>query len=294
MSRKEFYMKTTISRLKKNKVILAVIKILAGCFVCLLIPLILKTIIVKPLLGVFKLNLYVEKAIQFAAMLFILAATYKLYFKRVEKREIKELRSFPGLKTSILSFFGGMLIISIVMGVLFQFGLYKISKINLSAVLICAFIYILSLAAVEEILFRGIIYRILEEDFRLLPALGISSILFAVPHYFNPHATIVSVVSVGIGGVALALLYSVTKNLWPLIFFHTGWNFSQIIFGVNLSGLDKFTESGIFKSSLKGPDILTGGKFGPENSVIALVLLMLVVFYLYKLYIKKSSESISG
>jgi membrane protease YdiL (CAAX protease family) len=284
-------MKIKITSIHGKKIIKTVLKILGGLAVCLLIPLGLKSFLIKPILRLFSLNLYVSKSIQFTVMLGIILATYLLYFRKTEKREIKEIRFFPKFKQSLLGFLIGALIISIVMVLLSVSGMNELRWKGISDTVIYGFLYIFVLAASEEIFFRGVIFRILEEDFGLKPALLISTILFAIPHAFNPNATAIMILSVAIGGVAMGLLFSFSKNLWVPMFSHAGWNFAQAVFGLNVSGINKFSEFGIFKSSLKGPDILTGGKTGPENSIIALVLLTYVVFYIYRLYIKKTSVS---
>jgi len=65
---------------------------------------------------------------------------------------------------------------------------------------------------------------------------------------------------------------------------HTSWNFCQVIFGVKLSGLDEFMEYSLFESKMGPTDLLTGGAFGPENSIITIIATTgLLVFLIWRL-----------
>jgi uncharacterized protein len=127
------------------------------------------------------------------------------------------------------------------------------------------------LAAVgEELAFRGALFRILEESFGTATALVVSAAFFGLLHALNPGANIVSTTAIALeAGALLAASYTVTRNLWFPIGLHLGWNFTEGgIFGVSVSGAR--AGEGIFSVSLSGPDLLTGGKFGPEASVVAI------------------------
>jgi hypothetical protein len=70
-------------------------------------------------------------------------------------------------------------------------------------------------------------------------------------------------------GILLALAYVVTRRLWFAIGTHAAWNFTQGgIFGLAVSG---HGSEGLLIGRTSGPEWLTGGKFGPEASVISIV-----------------------
>ena len=84
-------------------------------------------------------------------------------------------------------------------------------------------------------------------------------------------------------GVLLGAAYKYTNSLWFPIGIHWAWNFTQgNVFGVAVSGGD--IEESILSATLSGPDIITGGSFGPEASIIALLLgSILSAFFLWKI-----------
>ena len=126
------------------------------------------------------------------------------------------------------------------------------------------------LAAVgEEIIFRGVLFRLLEEAFGTAVALVVSAIVFGLLHMFNSGATITGVVAVALeAGVLLGLAYAVARSLWLPIGIHLGWNFTEGgIFGSAVSGGG--ASAGVFPMALHGPTLMTGGTFGLEASIIS-------------------------
>jgi uncharacterized protein len=135
-------------------------------------------------------------------------------------------------------------------------------------------------AVTEELLFRGVLFRIVEGRFGTWLSLILTSLLFGLSHLFNPGATLWSAFAVAIeAGGMLAAAYAATRNLWVPIGLHFGWNFAEgAIFGTDISG--KSAPEGLLRAVLSGPTPLSGGKFGPEASVYTLVagVLVTIVF----------------
>ncbi|MCC7106833.1 MAG: CPBP family intramembrane metalloprotease [Chloroflexi bacterium] len=122
----------------------------------------------------------------------------------------------------------------------------------------------------EELVSRGYILQNLELALGTRWAVGLSSALFALAHLANPHASIVPVVGLVGAGLILALLYLWRRRLWLPIGYHLGWNFFEgPVFGFPVSGQEV---SGIVRLDPAGPDLLSGGAFGPEASVLALLI----------------------
>jgi membrane protease YdiL (CAAX protease family) len=120
----------------------------------------------------------------------------------------------------------------------------------------------------EEIVFRGVIFRLLEEAFGTAVALVVSAIVFGLLHLVNSGATITGVVAVALeAGVLLGLAYALARSLWLPIGIHLGWNFTEGgIFGSAVSG---GASAGVFPMAPNGPTLLTGGTFGLEASIIS-------------------------
>lgn len=122
------------------------------------------------------------------------------------------------------------------------------------------------------------------DRFGLWWALGISALIFGFAHMINPSASIWSSVAIAIeAGVLLGAAYKHTNSLWFPIGIHWAWNFTQgNVFGFAVSGGD--IEESILTATLSGPDIITGGSFGLEASIISLILgTLLSAFYLWKI-----------
>jgi membrane protease YdiL (CAAX protease family) len=122
----------------------------------------------------------------------------------------------------------------------------------------------------EEIVTRGVLFRILEEWLGTWAALVISSAFFGIAHIGNPHATVWSALAIAAeAGTMLAAAYMVTRRLWLAIGIHAAWNFTQGgIFGVAVSGA---AMKGLFRSTMHGPSWLSGGEFGAEASALAVL-----------------------
>ncbi|WP_433178628.1 lysostaphin resistance A-like protein [Actinoallomurus sp. CA-150999] len=135
-------------------------------------------------------------------------------------------------------------------------------------------------AVTEELMFRGVLFRIMEERVGTWMALVLTSVLFGGWHLLNPDATLWGAIAIAIeAGGTLAAAYAATRSLWVPIGLHFGWNFAEAgIFGTEVSGNGK-TE-GLLHGVTSGPALLTGGRFGPEASPYTVVIgvLMTVVF----------------
>jgi membrane protease YdiL (CAAX protease family) len=139
----------------------------------------------------------------------------------------------------------------------------------------------------EELIFRGGVYRILEDMFGSGVALILSGLLFGAMHLGNPHATYLAGAAIAIeAGILLGAAYAATRSLWLPIGIHIGWNFTEGgIFGASVSGGKPM--KGLFDIPLSGPDWLTGGGFGPEASVVPMVICTLAGLYFVYRTIKK-------
>lgn len=123
----------------------------------------------------------------------------------------------------------------------------------------------------EETLFRGILFRQIEGLLGSVAALAITSALFGAAHLANPGATWFAALAIAMeAGILLGAAYILTRNLWLAVGLHAAWNFTQgWVFSVPVSGGD--APLGLLATRRIGPDWLTGGDFGLEASVVAIV-----------------------
>lgn len=132
----------------------------------------------------------------------------------------------------------------------------------------------------EEMVFRGVLFRLLEELTGTWGAVAASGLVFGLVHVTNPDATWWGAIAIALeAGLLFALLYVVTRSLWVLIGVHAAWNITQgAVFGVAVSGTGD--PGGFIQTSPTGPDLLSGGRFGAEASVVTVTLLCLFAAWL--------------
>jgi membrane protease YdiL (CAAX protease family) len=140
----------------------------------------------------------------------------------------------------------------------------------------------------EEVLFRGVLLRHLEQITGTWIALLITSALFGAGHIFNPGATWFAAFAIAMeAGIMLGAAYLFTRRLWLAIGIHAAWNFTQgWVFSVPVSGGE--APLGLLITRRLGPDWLTGGDFGLEASAVAMVVASLAGIVLLRLAIKRN------
>ena len=131
---------------------------------------------------------------------------------------------------------------------------------------------------IEELLCRGFLLSGLIIVIRQRwIAVAVMAGIFGALHGANPHATALSIFSNALGGVTYAIAYLGSKRLWLGTGIHFAWNVIQgPVLGFAVSG-GKMLWGGLFTESVRGPDWLTGGSFGPEGGLICIGFRFLVV-----------------
>ena len=140
----------------------------------------------------------------------------------------------------------------------------------------------------EELIFRGyILNNMMDSTSNRWIALAGSSLLFALLHSGNPSvwSTWVPMTELFAAGFILGISYTFTKNLWFPTFFHFGWNFFQGLFGFEISGINVDSWKMISHENTGNvPDIVSGGAFGIEGSVITLSCTIICTYLIFKYY----------
>jgi uncharacterized protein len=152
-------------------------------------------------------------------------------------------------------------------------------------------LYLLIFVAVgwqEELLSRGYHLQTLASGINLFWGVLISSAVFGILHLANPNTSWVSAAGIFFAGLFLALGYLRTGQLWLSIGLHIGWNFFEgVVFGFPVSGLSIYP---LLHIHVSGPELWTGGAFGPEAGLIVLPAIAIGVLLIY-LYTKLRSKS---
>ncbi|RDV02447.1 CPBP family intramembrane metalloprotease [Sphingorhabdus pulchriflava] len=200
------------------------------------------------------------------------ALIYVGFVRFVERRKVSELSlSGMGKELGVGVLVGSGLYTTCVL-ILMLLGIYRIEGFNPALFMLTALPMAISSSIFEELLFRGVLFRITEEALGSWLALAISSLLFGFMHLLNPQGTLQGAIFITIeAGVLLAAAYMVTRRLWMSIGFHFSWNYTQEgIFSGIVSGGE--SDPGLIKPVIEGPEWLTGGSFGLESSFIAFLL----------------------
>lgn len=203
-----------------------------------------------------------------AAVVAMLA--YRYYVTRIEKRPVAEFACAGMWRELGLGAALGASLFATVIAVLVAAGAYRIAGQGTVAGALVVLAASLGTAVVEEIVFRGIVFRLVESTAGSIVAIVVSAIVFGALHALSPHPTPLGLVAIVLeAGILLAGAYAVTRRLWLAIGMHAAWNFTQGgVFGTAVSGT---SSKGLLVGTLDGPEWLTGGAFGPEASLVSVV-----------------------
>jgi CAAX protease family protein len=197
-------------------------------------------------------------------------AAYQSYVRIFERRGLVELSAPGGGRELFAGVALGLCAFAASIAILALLGAYHVVGLGEPLPVVLALLSAIAAATIEEIVFRGVVFRLVEEWGGTWTALVVSSLLFGGIHLLNPHATVLGAIGVIFeGGILLAGAYVLTRRLWLPIGIHAGWNFAEGgIFGVPTSG---FASTGIVRGEIDGPEWLSGGIFGPEASIVAVL-----------------------
>jgi len=197
-------------------------------------------------------------------------AAYRAYVRRFERRALVELAATGSGRELGAGFALGVGAFAASIAILALVGAYRVVGAGAVFPVLLALLSAIAAGTIEEIVFRGVVFRLVEEWGGTWTALAVSSLLFGGIHLLNPHATALGAIGIVFeGGILLAGAYVLTRRLWLPIGIHAGWNFAEGgIFGVPTSG---HASTGIVRGEVVGPEWLSGGVFGPEASIVAVL-----------------------
>lgn len=273
-------METT--NLKRRILNSPVTKIISGILICFLVFILAQQLTTK-ILDLTSLDKNYRNLIKGIVSSIAVVSTYIIFYKKYEKRKITELS--PNQLTTNISFgiLIGVILQCLTILVIVIFGSFKILSINSISNIIIPFTVAFSVAIFEEILIRGIIFRIVEEKLGSYISLFISAAIFGALHLANPNSTLISGLCVAIeAGFLFGIAYIYTRNLWFPIAIHFSWNFVQSgIFGAISSGNEK--TNSLLTTEIMGDKLITGGEFGPEGSIQAIVFCLIASILLFQI-----------
>jgi uncharacterized protein len=212
-----------------------------------------------------------------------------------ENRKMRDVGfTWRGIVTdTVIGAMVGMAVMSCVFGVLALFGDYMVSGTNIGFSPWLPLLLFLFVGVAEETFFRGFLFRVLEYRYGSLIAIVGSSILFGAVHMFDEINSSMSLAEKIAGplfisfeaGILLSAAYIATRRLWMGIGIHWAWNyFEGPMYGATVSGT-ALTGS-LVKSTVKGPFLITGGGFGPEASIVSLIICTLMGLLLLRVAVR--------
>ena len=218
-------------------------------------------------------HLHLNRALEGWILLAILAAIVLAVERLAVRRGPSEIGLDPRNigRDTLLGLALGTVLFSLVIVELIATHSYRVDGVQWTNAVLYAALWLLPGAALEELLFRGVLFRLLAEWSGTWIALGVSAALFGASHLLNPGATWFSTAAIAIeAGVLLGAAFIATRSLWFPIALHFAWNFCEgPVYGTQLSGMT--IGHSLVRAQVSGPVWLTGGTFGPEASVPALL-----------------------
>lgn len=207
-----------------------------------------------------------------AAVITVIA--YRLLVRWSERRPATELSFSRALPLALGGAAVGFVLFVAAFASIWVMGAAAVKGFGTTGGLAAVFGLSFAAAFGEEIVFWGVVFRLFEEGFGTTVAILLSGALFGALHAANPGATLTSSAAIALeAGILLAAAYALTRSLWLPIGLHFAWNFTEGgIFGAAVSG---GAIKGLINAPLKGPDYLTGGAFGPEASIPAVVVCLI-------------------
>jgi membrane protease YdiL (CAAX protease family) len=211
---------------------------------------------------------------------------YAAYVRLFERRLAAELR--PRLLHALLGGAGGASMIGLPIALLFALGAYQVVLFRgASPALWGVAALILIAAMLEELVYRALLLRVLERAVGTGVALVVQALVFALAHVENlVHGSVADIAtmlaSVTVLGLLWGGLFVLSRNLWVGVAHHAAWNFTIMLSGVPLSGIEDWRVLAPLQGRYAGPAWLTGGQFGPESSWLVIAAATLAMAWLLR------------
>lgn len=247
------------TRLARNPLV----RILAG-IACVQVPLIATMILAQNL---------VPKEMRIAWHHLLAAALclagYRFYVRRFEQRDASEA-SLRGAAPGLMRGLGiGAAISMAVVAILAAGGALTVAGSSSWTAALKPLSEQTMVAMMEELLFRAVLFRIVEARWGTLTSLLVNVLVFALAHMPNEHITALAILNTGVAGLGLCAGWLLTRSVWLPVGMHFAWNYLfDGVLGVPVSG---HAARGWLHLQLSGPEWLSGGAYGVEGSLVTLL-----------------------
>jgi membrane protease YdiL (CAAX protease family) len=205
---------------------------------------------------------------------------YRWVVRRTERRQVTEIARKGAVTATGLGTLIGVALFGLVIANIAFLGFYEVNGLGSVTGAVGLLGFMAAVAVSEELMWRGVLFRIVEEWTGTWIALVLTGVLFGLVHLLNPHASLWGAFAIAIeAGGMLTAAYVATRNLWLPIGLHFGWNLAgSALFSTPVSGND--ASQGLLDTASSGPMLITGGDFGPEGSLYSILFCTLVTIVL--------------
>ncbi len=220
-----------------------------------------------------------------------------LYWKLIERKSFVQMGITKRIGSYLYGVILAVLLLFISVGFIIICGGFEYLGIfeNINVVMILLFIgsFIVQ-GAMEEFLCRGLVFHALKDKTNNWVAIGVSTLVFILPHW---SALFAGEVIYGLLGIVNLILISLIfclltlrfGSIWAACGLHSIWNaILYTILGLNLSG-NEGSIAAVFNIKSVGNNILNGGMYGLEASILTVVIQLIVAIWL-GLDVKKKNQ----
>jgi len=215
--------------------------------------------------------------------------TVWLFRRFIDRQSFESLGfSFSNYKQDLLQgLFWGMGMISAGFSFLYLTDILNITAINFDIISLFGYLVLFTVVSFnEEIMIRGYFLNNLSQSFNKYIALLISALLFSLMHMSNANFSLIPFVNIILAGILLGIYYIHKQNLWFPIGMHLTWNYFQgPVLGFEVSGTKTQT---LIVQNIQGNELLTGGEFGFEGSLIATLFMAVAITVIHIQFKNKS------
>jgi len=267
--------------MSKSRVLLKGLLKLCLAAACLVGSIAAYRLLLHPLIeSAFSLGEHASSIVRRVNIFVAVVLSYWAFVRYYERRAVQEL-SLPW-RWILLAAVGGVMSIGVTILVLYATGHYQLMSFRGCGQAAGILVTIWIAAVLEEVAFRGILLRILEEGIGTRAALVGSAVIFCVAHLENNGVRWVTLLSVTLAGLMWGEVFIVSRNIWVAAVHHCCWNATIFMIGVPLSGEDWRAQAPLVTVS-HGSVLWTGGAFGPEDSLVNIVVSLGICAALWRL-----------
>ena len=211
----------------------------------------------------------------------VAVSSYWAFVHWYERRAVPELR--VDWRWILAGAVAGSLSIAPPIALLYASGHYQVTSVRGLGGTGDVLFVILVAAVIEEVTFRGLLFRILEQRVGTRIAVAVSAVVFSVAHYANNGFTPTTLIAVVLTGVMWSVVYVTSRSLWVTAAHHCCWNATIFLTGLPLSGQDEWRRQAPLVSEYHGSALWSGGAFGPEDSLLSIGLCAVLCIALWRL-----------